>query len=285
MSKRQQTGFTVIELLVGIAVGMLVAAAILSVYINTLRSSGDTVQASRLNQEMNAIMNIMANDIRRAGYWGGSNTSASGNPFAQKGSTALEVHALDGGVYDDDGSQGSGSCIVYAYDLNSDGDLDKGSGAAAPNNDNNEGFGFRWKGGSSDPIQMKCGHTEVNDCGDTGEDWGPLTDANFIEITALTFDLANSKCLNTSEPNKVDEASGTKIVAPAVENFNERDCYYDAAGDDPPTPDFPPDTGEEIVEIREVEITLEARLVDAPEVTSQLNQTVQVRNNLFSVTP
>jgi len=279
-TRYRAAGFTVVELLVGLAVGLIVAAAVISVYVNTLSISGTTLRSSRLNQEMNSIMNILVNDIRRAGYWGGSTTGdASVNPFNQA-TTALKVFSWDGSAYTDESPLGSGSCIVYAYDLNGDGDLDKGSGATAPNNGNNEGFGFRWEG-AGNAIEMKSGHTVVQDCTDDNSTWGPLTDATFIEIDELTFDLAHSKCLNTSEPNKKDEATGAAIVAPTVENFNERDCYYDSEPDG--VFDFPPDTGERTVEIREVRITLRAHLVSEPEVISTLTQSVQVRNNMIII--
>lgn len=262
--------------MVGLAVGLIVAAAVISVYVNTLNTSGTTLRSSRLNQEMNAIMNIMVNDIRRAGYWGGSTTGdASINPF-NLAATTLKVFSWDGAAYTDESPLGSGGCIVYAYDLNSDGGLDDGSGA-----DKNEGFGFRWKGAANNAIEMKRGHTDVQDCSDTDETWGPMTDTSFIAIDGLSFDLSNSKCVNTSEPNKEDEATGAAIVAPTVENFNERDCYYDAANDG--TFDFPPDTDERTVEIRDVRITLSAHLVSEPEVTSTLRQSVQVRNNMIII--
>lgn len=258
----KQSGLTLIELLVGMAVGLIVVGAIMASYINTLRISSGTIQSSRLNQEMNAIMNIMANDIRRAGYWGGSIDAVATNPFSQIGSTALEVHTWDGTTDTDTGFQGNGNCIVYSYDLDMDGIRD----TTGPN----EGFGFRWEA-SGEPIEMKRGHTEVNDCSDTGETWGPMTDTTFINIQSLTFNLADTKCLNTVEPDRADRNSdGT------VDEFDERDCFNAA---------YPAATGDEVVLIREVLITLTANLVAEPETISSLTQTVQVRNNLIRVTP
>lgn len=264
---RKESGFTIVELMVGLVVGMLVLGGVLSVYLTTIKTSGSTLNSSRLNQELGAIMNIMANDIRRAGYWGdGGLGSATSNPFSQAGSTALEVHAFDGTNYAYAGVQGSGSCVVYAYDLSDEGTLDDDTGNP------DEGFGFRWDG-AGNAILMKRGHTEVNDCSDTGENWLPLTDTNFIAITNLEFDLANSQCLNTSEPNEIDEVSGAAIVSPAVETFAERDCYSTIAA-------YAPDAEEMTVEVRAVLITLSAELVGDPGVTMTVKQSVQVRNNL-----
>lgn len=257
ITMRKESGFTLVELLVGLAVGLLVLSGILSIYITVVRGGGNTLKSSRLNQEMSALMNIMANDIRRAGYWnGGILADPLGNPFSQTGSTALEVHAL-AGTYANAGAQGNGSCIVYAYDLDKDGTL-----GTSPS----EGFGFRWDGAGS-VIKMRRGAATVNDCNVASEwDTNPMTDGAFISVENLNFSLADSSCLNTSEPNDVIETSG----AAGTDLFEERDCYNAT---------YAPDADEVTVEIREVLITLTASLVDDPSVRNTMVQSVKVRNN------
>lgn len=262
MIMRKESGFTLVELMIGLVIGLLVLGGVLSVYITTIRTSSSTLNSSRLNQEMGAIMNIMANDIRRAGYWsGGVMASPVNNPFSQTGSTALEVQALSGGSYTNQGSLGNGSCIVYAYDLNNNGLLDDDT--ASPD----EGFGFRWDGVGG-VIKMRRGHTTVNDCNDAGGNWNtnPLTDASFINVENLNFNLSGSSCLNTSEPNDIIEATG----AAGTDPYEERDCYNAS---------YAPDSGEVTVEIRQVVITLTASLVDEPSVRNTMTQSVEVRNN------
>ncbi|MCW8918656.1 MAG: hypothetical protein OQL08_07545 [Gammaproteobacteria bacterium] len=260
--KRWQAGLSLVELMIGTVVGMIVIGGVTSVYVSTIKGSSATLKSSRLNQDMGAIMSVMMNDIRRAGYWGGGTIgAATANPFSQPGSTALEVHALSGGVYANAGAQGSGSCIVYAYDLNHGGGVDT-----------NEGFGFRWDG-AGNAILTRTAHTVVNNC--TNGTWESLTDTSSITITDLTFDLGNSQCLNLSEPNKEDEASGAAVAA-AAEVFAERDCYNAS---------YPADTGETVVEVRQVTITLSAALADDASVVGSLTQSVQVRNNLVREIP
>lgn len=253
--KRKQIGMTITELMVGLVVGMLLMGGITSVYLSTIKSSSSTLNASRLNQEMSAIMNIMANDIRRAAYWnGGVKANPKNNPFSQAGSTELSVQTNSSGSYADAGATGSGSCIVYAYDLDKDGTLD-----TSPS----EGFGFRWDG-SGNAVLMKTGYTEVQDCTDTGETWVALSDTSTVSITNLDFDLANSSCLNTSEPNNSPESgSGTEL-------FEERDCYNAS---------YAADAGEVTVEDREVLITLSAQLVSDANVKLTMKQRVDVRND------
>ena len=166
----KQKGFTIAELLVGMAVGLLVLLAVTTVYINTLRTSANTLGGTRLNQEMSAIMNIMVNDIRRAGYWEGAAAafiSPTDNPFIQVENaastldiTALRIHSNSGSgtsyqdvTYDADGlvsrtpddGISEGSCITYTYDADRKDDFDNDNDGSDGDSDDEE-FGFRWDG-------------------------------------------------------------------------------------------------------------------------------------------
>ena len=271
LNKKIEQGFTITELLVGLVVGLIVVGGVISVYISTLKTSSATLQSSRLNQEMGAILNIMVNDIRRAGYWGDVDLVApETNPFNQvvtatpANTSALRVHSTtDNGVtYVDRTEEATltnrtGSCIIYTYDVSQDGVLDS-----------SERFGFRWNGQASDTLMMRTGTaTGANDCNSSG--WQSVTDTGSIEITTLTFSLANSKCLNATEPDGVDEDGGG-----VVDEFNEFNCYLAA---------YAPDAGERTMETFQVNITLEANLADDPSVTASMTQSVQVRNYLVRV--
>lgn len=271
----KQRGVTLIELMVGLTVGLLVLAGVLTIYLSTLKTSNATIKSSRLNQEMGAILNIMASDIRRAGYNGAANpTQPSSNPFnlvdtaTPANTTALRVHATtdNGATYTDKTGELAltdriGSCILYAYDADSDGTVD-----------DNEKYGFRWDRQAGDPLMMRTGTAAApNNCKTNG--WEPVTDASSVVITALTFDMRDSKCLNTAEPDGADRnADGT------VDEMDERNCYLAAypvaLGADPP---------ETTLETRNVRITLRAQLADDPSVTGLMSQTVQVRNHLVRV--
>lgn len=300
-----QHGMTLIEVMIAMAVGLLVVGAVLSVYLVTLRTSGETITAGRLNQEVAAIMNVMANDIRRAGYaraeapapdWDNNGVSnfqePSTNPFNQRGSTALEVH--DTATDADKGVQGKGDCIVYAYDASNDGVVGEMGSSVDPANPEfpgRESFGFKLVkttvgGVEYGAVRMRQsindGIGEVrNSCADG--DWDTLSDGKSINITKLEFDLANSRCVNTLEPNQRDDDG-----ANGVDDLGERDCYDAAHNID--TPNYgdggyrdnypPPPAPIPVVEIRHVLITLEAALRDDPDVTIKMTQQVTVRNHL-----
>lgn len=300
-----QGGISIVELMIGMAVGLIVVGMVLSVYLTTLSTSGDTLKASRLNQEVSAIMNIMVNDIRRAGYANAEPSTGdydwddpagtdvddldnfqepSTNPFNQLGFSALEVH--DNMTSDlDVGSQGSGSCILYAYDA-SVGDANAGdsNGDGVRIREDNEYFGFRLNGTQLQIRQSVdiAGGEAPNSCGSGS--WATLNDERSIEITALNFDLGDSSCINTSEPDEVDNDSDgyPPVPLPAgmttgdiLKEMDEVDCYTTVPG---------VGSGVNTVERRDVRITLSARLVDDTEVQiKNMEQRVSVRNDLVRV--
>jgi len=65
---QKNRGVTLIEMLVGLLVGLVVVAAAGSIYISTFRGQTNNTKLVRLNQDLRAMMDIMARDIRRAGF-------------------------------------------------------------------------------------------------------------------------------------------------------------------------------------------------------------------------
>ena len=201
--RNEQRGVTIVELLIGMVVGILVIGGGITVYVNSVQSSNQALRASKLNQEMSSLLLIMSNDIRRAGYWATLvTTEAELNPFNAAGATALTVRN-DMTANAVQPPTGQGSCILYSYDA-----------TYVPGNipgtvDATDLFGFRLNGTT---VQMRqtgtvdgtsCVGGTCNSC--TNGVWQDVTDANLVEVTNLTFDLANSQCLNSSEPNGADD--------------------------------------------------------------------------------
>lgn len=71
MLKRQK-GFGIAELLVGIAVGMIIVAAAVSMLFTTLRNSNDNIKMARLEQDLRQTMQMLTRDLRRATTWDAS---------------------------------------------------------------------------------------------------------------------------------------------------------------------------------------------------------------------
>lgn len=91
-SNINQKGISLIELLIGIVVGLLIIAGGLAMIVPMSKVTSETLQATKLNTELQTITHIIDSELRRAGF---TVSPSAGNE---------KVQILD-----------SGACIVYAY--------------------------------------------------------------------------------------------------------------------------------------------------------------------------
>jgi prepilin-type N-terminal cleavage/methylation domain-containing protein len=97
--KRNARGFSLVEMMVALALGLIVVTAVLALVLSIIRSNRQTLQSTRLNQELRATLAVIASDLRRARSVEDPLTTAllvSGNPYSAM--------------------RANGSCMVYAYD-------------------------------------------------------------------------------------------------------------------------------------------------------------------------
>ena len=264
-ARLRQSGLTLVEVLVGMAVGIIVTGGAVAIYASSVRSGNEALLASKLNQELGALMHVMTNDIRRAGFWGTAlGAQADENPFNMPGATALVVrNDMSGDALQS--ATGQGSCITYAYDATYIGGNVAGAVEAT------DLFGFRLNGTTVEMRQtgtvdgVACAGGTCLSCNNGA--WLEVTDPDIVEITELTFDLSNSQCLNASEPNEEDDnGDGT------IDEDAEQDCYVT----------LPPVGSEEVtMETREVQISLTGRLVADTSVQGTVTQSVGVRNHVL----
>jgi type IV pilus assembly protein PilW len=270
---KKQQGLTLIEVLIALALGIFIIAATLMLFINTLKSSSDTIKAVRLNHDLEMALNLMSNDIKRAGYWSGARLDASSyaNPFtidALNTSTATRtnIQILTSGTTT---VASPGTCILYTYDGLLNNTATPPPVNTVPNGtvDTNEHYGFRLNNGT---IEMRVAGALTTDCTTNGNSnsWQSLIDNNNITITNLQFSFfamgnltGTSRCWN--------------VTTTATTNSN---TTLDCAGiTNSPTPTTANPHG--IVVRRVVNITLTGQLVNDPSVTKTISTTVEVRNN------
>ena len=102
---KRQRGFSLVELMVGAVVGLIVSGAVIALILAIMRSNRQTLQSTRLNQELRATLAVIANDLRRARAVDDPLSTAmvaGGNPYGPV-STAIP------------------GCVVFAYDNATDG--------------------------------------------------------------------------------------------------------------------------------------------------------------------
>lgn len=246
---QRQSGFTLIELIISISLGIVAVSMIMFFYLSTITSSYATLKSSRLNQEMGSLMSIMVNEIRRAGFNGSLPSDPTVNDFSDE---TKSTKLLVGDTELDPSSKHIGNCITFTYDRNMNGNVDT-----------DEFIGFKL---SSDEVYMRNGNGNCS-----SSSWEALTNANDVVVTTLTFDTAQFLCMNTSEPDGVDQ-DGVN----GIDDVDEYNCYTLIPG----SADYPILSGDEVItsELWIIEITLEASLADDSETRVTMQQTIQVRN-------
>lgn len=190
---RCERGVTLVELMIGLTLGLFIMAGVTTVYVATVKTSAQTVKATRLNQEIRTVMSVLASEVRRAGYWnavatGIGNLNTVPNPFTVLGVSDIQILDYNGG---------SKNCILYSFDADEDGLLGT-----------NEIFGFRMDSTNAAIDATTGSPSSTGDC--TGGTWENFTDENIIEVTELVFSNDNSQCRNNS-----DTSSDCYTIAPA----------------------------------------------------------------------
>lgn len=100
MLRSRNRGFTLVELMVALVLGLIVSGAVVVFVVSILKSNRQTILTTRLNQELRATLSVVANDLRRARSVTDPLTTAKavgGNPYALVNTTTAE-------------------CIIFAYD-------------------------------------------------------------------------------------------------------------------------------------------------------------------------
>ena len=192
---RKQSGFTLIELMIGMAVGLIVLSGALYLYLQIFRASQTTLASTQLNRELGILVDTMSGEIRRHGYFATSGV----NPYQASSSAGISI---------------SGSCILYGYDVNADGIQD-----------DNEFRGFRLDG-----QKLWSARTASAAC-DSTSGWEEFSSTDSILMESLLFNLnidAHTTGTSTSYTRKVEMTvtakdhkgitSGTKSVSILIPN-------------------------------------------------------------------
>lgn len=198
----KQTGFTLIEIMISLLIGLIVISATIGIYVNTIKGSTDTINSARLNYDLESVMSLMINDIRRAGYWGGAivGANSAANPFIA-GTANIQFPTA--------------SCILYSYDAD-------GNGIVANNSTgtpiNTEYYGFKLDNGA---IKIRSADVADTTANCTGSGWSTLTVEQTVNITALTFTPVY-KCLNTTTAISYNTTCATAVLASGAKAVESR---------------------------------------------------------------
>lgn len=153
-------GFSLIEMMVAITIGLIVIGSVLGLVLSIMRANNQTIQATRLTQEMRATAAVIAGDLKRAGGVIDPMTVATANA----GKPLNPYAAIDAAT---------AGCIRYSY---------------ANTYANNSGKNFRAVSRSNGAVFLDTVDTNTAACGG-----GTRLSSRFISIDALTFVVAGRR--------------------------------------------------------------------------------------------
>lgn len=107
---KTSAGFSLIELMVALVAGLIVVGAVLSFTLSSLQANTEFVTTTRLTQELRANLNMVTEDLRRAGY----DKDAIG--FLARPATFTGFSQFATIEINDDLDGTGNGCVVYAYD-------------------------------------------------------------------------------------------------------------------------------------------------------------------------
>lgn len=144
-----QRGLSLVELLVGAALGLFLVGGAVSLFVGNLGNSRRLLVEARVNQDLRTAADLIARDLRRAGYWAKAIEGVAATPVPNPYGAITGMYALPA------------SQIEYSFARDTDNLLE-----------NNEQFGFKLEDGV---IRMK---TAANN-------WQPITDPEVLTVTTL----------------------------------------------------------------------------------------------------
>lgn len=163
MTAAAQRGFSLVEMMVALALGLIIIAGVLSFTVSSVASVGRNIGSTRLMQELRGAMSIMAREIKRAGYDRDAIEAISRGVFPS-GYAAVSIN-------------GAGDCLLMSYDRVGIADTANAPGAG------------EWKGfrrtvvAGRGVIQVNATENPPSCTGNTG--WIDLTSRNDVDVKSL----------------------------------------------------------------------------------------------------
>jgi type IV pilus assembly protein PilW len=116
MTKRN-AGFTLVELMVSMAIGLVVLAAITTTFTVQTRQNSAEEQLGQLQQNVRAALDLMIREIKMAKYDPAATAFPAGTYGVTYNATQLQVKSdIDGSGTLDSGTSGSVENIIYVWD-------------------------------------------------------------------------------------------------------------------------------------------------------------------------
>ena len=186
-SLRQMRGISLVELLVGLAVGTMILAASLTLFAKISFSGLENTRRVQLNEQLRSTLNLIHKDLQRAGYVDAADGAAT---VADVDTVQM---ALFGVITIGDAPIGTDNCIIYSYDF--DGDNVQ---------DDDEVFGFRHHDSNGDGVNDQVQRDTTLAACDVADGWTGITDDTVV-VQTLSFSDISSTYYEISRDGDGDE--------------------------------------------------------------------------------
>ena len=179
---KYQSGITLIETLIGLALSMIVVSSMVALMGNSLGSATRVIQMTQLSDDLRNTMSMLTRDVRRANYNAYAYQCYSNSDCGVDPTADVQV----GGLTID-----NNDCLIFNLDRDQNGeDVSYRAG----------GFRLSPSAGPGS-IEMWVGNAdETPTCGDgSGGKWFPMTDPDFVNITTFWIDDLGSLTASMTE--------------------------------------------------------------------------------------
>lgn len=215
---RRQLGLGLVELMVGITVGLIVAAGASMVAVNQINEHRRLMLETQVQQDLRTAADLLQQDLRRAGFrgqaalgvWAPATAVGSQNEQAPK--TALPNSYADFSIAT---SSETGTEVTYLYAL-------KANATGVPAS--NEHFGFKWDR-RTQTLYLQLG---LNAAGQAN--WQPITDPDNLLITDFDISLNDKPDAVTLGEFCDKPCSPLTAGAPACPSLKVREVSFRIVG-------------------------------------------------------
>lgn len=102
-ASRRQTGFTLVEMMIAVALGLIVVLAAVGFVVSVAKANSENIRVTRLTQQLRSISEVMTREIRRSRY-----VSDPISLIGTGGTNNRDQIAIT--------DNGNSDCIVFGYD-------------------------------------------------------------------------------------------------------------------------------------------------------------------------
>lgn len=112
-SRARQPGFSLIELMIAIALGLVIITGVVYLTSGTIRTNVETLRTTRLEQELRGVLLMLNRDLKRAGHY-----ANSGNVLLCSSNSTYTLSATTGSSITATLTAGNGACNTMGIQAN-----------------------------------------------------------------------------------------------------------------------------------------------------------------------